>query len=134
MNHAANTNATETQFIKTIPTSKLVWIQNVEHNGVAQCGHSVTILPGDSISIFGVDTNRVKGPTPYDRTFCIGDSAEYASYNTSFYGKIVGISATRVRIANHFGRISSLKIGEFARRNRHFVLSEVEASNRSHMA
>lgn len=132
MNSAANTNATETQI--TTVTGKLVRIKNLENHGVVECGHNATILPGDSIVIWGVDTNRVKGPTPYDRTFSIGDSAEYASYNTSFFGKIVGISATRVRIENHFGKVSSLKIGDFARRNRHFVLSEVEASNRAHMA
>lgn len=54
------------------------------------------IIPGVSIRIFGVDTNRVKGPQAYDFTFKVGDIAEYHAYNMSYFAPITSITAKRI--------------------------------------
>ncbi len=135
MNSAAlvsNTNAGETQVITVSPSGKLTHFTNVNDVfGNAQIGHSAAVLDRDSIRIWGIDTNRTKGAVEYDRTFNVGDQAEYDSYNTSFYGEIVQITAKRVTIRTIYGKVKHLKIGDFARRNRHFTVAAAEQRNAS---
>lgn len=93
-----------------------------------EAGQFVEVTPRRSIRLHGLDRNRVNGPVAYDRTFEIGDSAEYDSYNTSFIGQIVAIGAKTVTIEAHGGR-RRLKLAEFSWRNRHFDLEKVAARN-----
>lgn len=69
------------------------------------------IREGVSVELFGLrersewkrDEETGKGGTrkwleAYSRRFVMGDRAEYDSYNLSYYGPIVGISAKRIQI------------------------------------
>lgn len=133
MNNAANTNSGETQAITIASGSKLVRITNVNDSfGNAQIGHGVTVLPGDSLVIWGVDHNRVGGPVAYDRSFAVGDVAEYDSYNLSYTGVIKSITAKTVTIVD--GSLTRrLATGDFARRNRHFTIEASAKRNASWM-
>lgn len=124
---AANTNATE---IETITVNgKITQIRNVNDVfGNPQIGHHVTIVDRECIVLFGIDLGRVKGALPYSRGFAVGDVAEYGSYNMSYTGTITKITTNRVTIVD--GQLTrSLKIGDFARRNRHFTAAAAEIRN-----
>lgn len=60
------------------------------------------VTPGRSITLFGVRKRWEKGGTVmvgYKRRFAMGDSAEYGSYNLSYYGPILHIGPKTVTIA-----------------------------------
>ena len=92
----------------------------VTHEGQLAEGHHADIIPGKSIRIFGIETNRYGGPKAYDKTFKVGDEAEYGSYNLHYFGKIVAIGAKTVRIetSSTGGRSRLLDPYEFSFRNR----------------
>jgi hypothetical protein len=104
----------------------------VVHPGEVRKGHHARIIPGVAIVLFGVATRypykrelgRAEPVTEgYCRRFEIGDLAEYHSYNLSFYGRIVAITAKRVVIEERHGNGSrqpkrhSLDIHTFSFRN-----------------
>jgi hypothetical protein len=91
--------------------------------------YNVEIEKGKSIRIFGIATNR-REPKPYDKTFKIGDWAEYGSYNLRYIGQIVSIGEKTVTIQHEHGtERSRLKIAEFCWRNYDFDLEEVRRHN-----
>jgi hypothetical protein len=94
-----------------------------------EAGQWVEVTPRKSIRLHGVDRNRVNGPVAYDRTFAIGDTVEYDSYNTSFLGRIVSIGAKTVTIEARIGGRRRLTLEQFNWRNRHFDLETVAARN-----
>lgn len=118
MNSAANTNAGETQTVTTV--GKLTRIMNLtDRFGNVEIGHAATILPGDSIVIWGFDAGRVRGGQSYDRTFCVGETALYGGMNLDYTGTIVSITAKSVTIQD--GKtVKRLTIADFARKNRFF--------------
>ena len=124
---AANTNSGETQTVTV--EGKVTRFHNVNDVfGVALIGHHVTVVDRDCIVLFGLDTGRVNGPIAYNRGFAVGDVAEYDSYNMSYTGVITQITEKRVTIVD--GSVTrSLKIGDFARRNRHFTVAAAEKRN-----
>lgn len=118
---AANTNAGETQTVTQM--GKLVRIMNLtDRFGQVEIGHAATILPGDSIVIWGFDTGRVRGGQAYDRTFCIGETALYGGMNLDYTGTIVSITAKTVTIQDG-QTVKRLTIADFARKNRFFSIA-----------
>jgi hypothetical protein len=86
----------------------------VTHTGIPTYGNgdlSATVVPNRSVRV--VLTRR--GET-VDQTYTIGGSAEYKSFNTSFFGTIVAIGAKTVAIEG-MGRRHRLTIENFAQRN-----------------
>src|SRR5512140_1810078 len=96
--------------------------------------YNVEIEPRKSIRLHGVHTNHVK-PYPYDKTFRIGDQAEYDSYNLSYVGTIVAIGEKTVTIEHGAGQKqrSRLSLRECARRNYDFDLDRIRAENQAEM-
>ena len=92
----------------------------------------------DSIRIFGVQTNVVPqlhnteehgGGCKFNKTFKIGDHAEYDSYNLKYVGKIILIGAKSVTIQAYGNENHRLDLYHFIWRNWNFVLDEVEKYN-----
>lgn len=87
-----------------------------------------------SIRISGDDTGTHSTATPFDKTFKVGDKAEYDSYNLKYFGTIVSIGKTVIIQERHKNGNSEpakhrLSLAEFAWRNCTFVLAEVEREN-----
>ncbi len=97
------------------------------------------IVPGKSIRLVGTKEyygNDGKVLTGYDRTFKLGEIAEYASHSLSFYGKIVGISGKTVQILkgdSHRAAKASLSIYDFNWRNYHFDFEAAQTRNHNWM-
>jgi len=89
--------------------------------GAVAEGMRAEIVPGVSIRLVG--TYRAK---EVDVTFKVGDMAEYGSYNLSYYGPIVGITAKTVTIQPLPKRLG---LYEFLWRNWDFDLAIVKEQN-----
>ena len=102
----------------------------VMHEGQVAEGHHADIIPGKSIRIFGIETNRYGGPKAYDKTFKVGDEAEYGSYNLHYFGKILAVGAKTVRVetSSTGGRARLLDPYEFSFRNRDDAARKHEAN------
>jgi len=89
--------------------------------------HKAEVERNKSIRIFGS-----RGGKTFDKTFNIGDSAEYDSYNLSYIGTIVGITDKTVTIQERYGREARkhrLKLYTFLWRNYDFDLAVKEEEN-----
>lgn len=62
-------------------------------------------------------------------TFLLGDMAEYDSYNLSYYGKIAGITPSRVTVIKTGGKAAYMSLYEFCWRNYDFDLEKKSAEN-----
>lgn len=73
---------------------------------------------------FGYDCDRQGVPhrRELDRTFSIGESVEYDSFNFAYIGQIVAIGEKSVTIEEDDGRRHRLDIYDFCRRNFDFDL------------
>lgn len=99
------------------------------HEGEVNQDMNADIMKGQWIRIYGISNGLVKYDketkasthykVAYDKTFKIGDTAEYDSYNTSFTGKIVAIGEKTVTISKGHGERSNaqLDLYTFIRRN-----------------
>lgn len=84
---------------------------------------------GKSIRIFGSEYGDA-----YDRTFALGDIAEYDSYNLSYMGEIVSITAKNVIIQPGHGRPKKrLSLYQFSWRNKKFDAAAAQAANAEEM-
>lgn len=84
----------------------------------------VQVTPKQSIRMTGTYQNRTT-PIDFDNTFKVGDKAEYDSWNLSYIGTIVSITANSVIIDQDMGDSSPKKrlpLGEFCNRNWDFDL------------
>lgn len=108
-------------------------------------GVSADVTPKKSIRLYGTQKRtRWNGETQtretfdleFSNTFAIGDLAEYDSYNLSYYGKIISITAKTVTIeerhknydAEH-GKRHRLNLYQFAWRNWNFDADEAFEKN-----
>lgn len=98
-----------------------------------QGNYNAKIKPGVEIRIFGHNKNHVKGPQNFNRTFKIGDMAEYDSFNMKYNGKIVGIGAKTVSILNSSKRKVMLDLYVFIDRNWDFDFEKSEKHNSEEM-
>lgn len=100
--------------------------------GRVEEGAQAEIVPRKSIRLFGTKRVSSTESRAYDRTFKIGDLAEYDSYNLSYYGEIVSITATTVSIRPRHSSCDSVKrlpLYTFNWRNRDFDDAEAFAKN-----
>ncbi len=104
----------------------------VKHTAACAEGQHADVIPGVSVRLYGVNRNHVKGPQSYDVTFKLGETAEYDSYNLSYYGAIVAISAKTITIREPYGsqaRNRRLTLSEFNWRNFNFDVAKESARN-----
>lgn len=85
------------------------------------------IEPGKWIRIYGEYQGK-----PYDRTFNLGDEAEYDSFNLRYTGKIVSIGEKSVTIDDH-GQRRRLDLHTFSWRNHDFDAARTAAHNAEEM-
>lgn len=95
--------------------------------------HHAMIEPRKSITLYGIERNRISGPVAYETTFKIGDPAEYNSYNISYVGEITSITEKTVTIVAYKGTTSArtyrLSLEKFEWRNRMFNAKETSERN-----
>lgn len=93
--------------------------------------YNAEIVKGTSIRIFGQYGNVVGGPKAFDRTFKIGDTVEYDSYNLSYTGKISAIGLKTVTVVAYEHETHRLDLNTFCWRNWDFDLEEIQKRNSS---
>jgi hypothetical protein len=106
------------------------------HRGVTYVGTTTDdlnaeIVKGKSIRVFGTYCKK-----PFDKTFVIGDYAEYDSFNLSYYGEIVNITEKCVTIVERYGRNRHnhrLDLYTFIWRNYNFDRCVIDARNHETM-
>lgn len=106
-------------------------LYGVKHASVeTQNTYNADIEPGESIRIYGLYANRIGGPVAFDKTFKVGDWAEYDSYNLIYCGIITAIGEKTVTILGEYGRKATrLDLHSFCRRNWDFNLEEIARRN-----
>jgi len=70
----------------------------VKYEGNVIKGHKAEIAPGQYVRLYGQEWNHINAPVDFDKTFKIGDEAEYDSYNLKYTGKIISIGPGTVTI------------------------------------
>lgn len=85
------------------------------------------IEPGKWIRIYGTYNNARPGDQAFDRVFMMGDTVEYDSYNNSYTGPIVAISAATVTVCKdkHSSKNVRLSLYEFIWRNFNLDLKKI---------
>lgn len=88
-----------------------------------------------SIRIFGTMTNHVNGTQSFDRTFKLGDGAEYNSYNLKYVGTITQIGQKTVTIKHyeHSTTVTRLDLYSFIDRNWDFDSEAIARHNATEM-
>lgn len=89
-------------------------------------GCSADIEPGVSIRIYG--TYHDGDPKPFDKTFRLGDSCEYDSYNLKYTGVIVSIGPKTVVVDDN-GTRRRLTLYDFTWRNWDFDAAAIADHN-----
>ena len=80
-------------------------------------GLHVEITPGVKVRLCGSDV------WSFDKTFEMGDTVEYDSYNLSYHGVIIKITAKRITVDPGHGEAKKrMRFEEFIRRNWNFDL------------
>lgn len=99
--------------------------------GEVEQGARADITPSVSIRLYGEQYAGTSYARTYDRTFRIGDVAECDSYNLSYTGTIVSITAKTVTIRPELDSHTPkrLSLHEFNWRNRHFDADEAARKN-----
>lgn len=92
-------------------------------------GHKAIIMPNEYIRIFGQEWNHSIAPVDFDKTFSIGDEAEYNSYNLKYTGKIIAIGAKTVTIRAYDRDNHKINIYEFSWRNWDFDSGKIAKEN-----
>lgn len=99
--------------------------------GPVSVGENVEVVSGKYVRLFGTKDRVVGGvlkETKYDKTFKIGDEAEYDSYNFSYTGKITGVGTKTVTVTD--GRkCRRLSLHGFSFRNWNFDAAVIAARN-----
>ncbi len=90
--------------------------------------YHVDIAPKKSIRLYGTQINQITGPLEFDKTFNIGDQAEYDSYNLSYTGEIVTIGAKTITVEDH-GEKHRLDLHTFSWRNWDFDAQRIFENN-----
>ena len=82
-----------------------------------------------TIRIWGVEANHVNGPQKFDRTFKIGDTVTYDSYNFIYLGQIVKIGPKTVTVKTDLRDNVRMDLFDFIRKNRLLDLETIEKEN-----
>jgi hypothetical protein len=118
--------------------TKMKTIQNIQPKPYKKFGttyhpeekniYHADIIPKKSIRLYGTYLNNVNGPVDFDKTFNIGDQAEYDSYNLNYTGEIVAITLKTVTIADQY-ESRRLDLHTFAWRNWDFDAQRIFEAN-----
>jgi|SRR5215471_15409344 len=107
--------------------------------------YNAELVPGRSIRIHGVMTNRAKydpilhrtisDPLYFDRTFHIGDVVEHGSYNLQYTGKITAIGKSTITIerSDICSSNKRMDLYEFVDRNCDLDLAKIARNNAAEM-
>lgn len=97
--------------------------------------YNADVDPQKSIRLYGTFRNHVKGPQVFDRTFSIGDWAEYDSYNISYNGIITAIGKNTVTIQpeHNCHKSKRLDLYTFSWRNWNFNLEKSRRDNTNYL-
>lgn len=99
--------------------------------------YNADIKKNESIRIYGTYKNHVKGPQEFDKTFKIGDRAEYDSWNLKYTGEIVAIGEKTVTIDTYPGSNNSerkrLDLHTFSWRNWNYNSGKIAEHNSNEM-
>ena len=95
------------------------------HNVSSSTAYHAEIELGKSIRLYGTHYG-----SRFSNSFNIGDMAEYNSYNMSYYGEIIKITAKTVTIKEKYSSTTHrLSLYEFAWRNQDFNLNSAQKRN-----
>ena len=131
-----NNSKGESQMKKAIMVhcivSRTITRQGVTYEGTESNDYNAEIIPGQSIRIFG-EIKRYDGAnTKFDRTFKMGEQAEYDSYNLIYTGEIIAIAGKTVTIQHYtssHSRKSRMSLHDFIWRNWDLDMEKVNARN-----
>ena len=107
----------------------------IKHRGVIHKGENYpnsiynAITSKNQIRINGVEANHAKGPQKFDRTFKIGDTVQYDSYNFIYLGTIAGIGPSTVTVKTDLRGNVRMNLFDFIRKNRLLDLEKIEKEN-----
>lgn len=124
----SNTNSGEMSAVSR--HGSVLRYENLICFGRTEIGLCAIVSPSDSVVVYGVNHNHVRGPQLIDRTFALGDVCTYGGRNIDYLGKIVSIGEKTVSVRDG-STIRRLSIGEFARMNMDFDQAKAEARNAS---
>lgn len=106
-------------------SNKMIKVE-IENSGWQKSKVTLEIVRNKSIRMISDNYNG----KALDKSFSIGEMAEYDSYNLSYYGEIVGITEKSVTIQERWStRKRRLKLDTFIWRNRDFDLAKKAAEN-----
>ena len=114
-------------------------INNIQPKPITRCGkvyqgvesntYNAEIQKNKSIRIFGVYRNSTRAPeVTFDKTFRLGATAEYDSYNLKYTGTIVAIGEKTVTVESYGGR-HRLDLHTFCWRNWDFDAAKAAEHN-----
>ena len=83
----------------------------------------------DSVRIYGVESNHVNGPFKFDRTYKIGDTVQYDSYNLIYLGQIEKIGPSTVTVKTDLRDMVRMNLFDFTRKNLKLDLEAVNKYN-----
>lgn len=112
----------------------------IKHEGEKHMNENAGIIKNESIRIYGLSENRhrydkenmksITYKVAYDRTFKMGDTVEYDSYNLKYTGKIIAIGEKTIKIEhNHGGKVTQLDLHTFIWRNWDLDLKKIAEEN-----
>jgi hypothetical protein len=123
---------------KTPKAAKVIEVRDIQgrsrkshgttYEGPVSKGQNADIIKGESIRLFGTETNHVNGPVTYERTFKVGDTAVHGSYNLVYTGTITAIGAKTVSIDDN-GLTKRLDLYSFNFYNKMLDLDDVKRRN-----
>lgn len=126
----ANTNSGEETSV--VRSGKSVRYTNLVRFGRTEFGLNALVIPGDSITLYGVNFNHISGPQKIDVSFSVGDVAEYGGFNLTYTGTIVSIGEKTVTVRDG-STTRRLAIEQFAGMNKDFNLEKIQSRNAAWM-
>ena len=105
--------------------------QGVTYEGTESNDYNAEIIPGVSIRIFGTIKRYDENNISFDRTYKMGEQAEYDSYNLIYTGEIVAIAGKTVTVQHYPSRPrkSRMSLHDFIWRNYDLDMDKVNARN-----
>ena len=104
-----------------------------KYEGQVLRGHMAEIEPKQYIRIYGQEWNHKDAPLHFDKTFRIGDEAEYHSYNLIYTGTITAIGPKTIEITAYGTKRHRLTIYNFSWRNWDFDSVKIAKENFNEM-
>ena len=123
-----NTAAIQHNFINPKPYT---WHGEKKQARETTNDYHATVIPGESITIYGIVRNTSHGPVEYRKTFKVGDVAVYGSFNMTYTGKITAIGKNTVTVdpGKGYSKKHRLDLYFFTLKNWDFDLEKITRRN-----